>query len=414
MENTQPLNTSSKKMGMIIKIAVGIILISVASYFLYEKYETNKKNTEEQERQNQVKTFYQKVYDTKVEFIPLTEDEYGLLLQNPLVNPPMEGSKSVTVNNITIGLKEFANSGEIEVALPYIPNLPSKESVFVRFDSIKDSNGNEIFDKSSGFEAENDMFTDLDLEKRNINGVPYLYGTRSLHLTRDIASKYISEIKGKLVVTLPIGVRELSLSSTDIDIEKPFAGNYITLKEIKDDGIVIHFTGDIKDVLKYQGIDAEGGVIDSGGYSCSNDICDLFIKNAKSIRLWDAERKIKKEIPFTFTQTTDPEPEDAVAKEDLKVENTTVAPSVKPNPKTAVKTASVTAEEKEAVIKAYFDFKKILETNDPDQLMVYSKKVYPSRIAQLDAEYAKQKPTQVEYTMMVSFVKGFLGYDILA
>lgn len=427
MENTTPVsenivknNTSSKKIFVIITTIVVIILIGILIYFLYQKDIINKKNIAEQEKQNQINQFYQKVYGSKSEMMPLTEEDYGLLLINPLINPSLDSKKTVTVNNVTVGLKNFAGSADIEVAFPYIPNLLGRGNVFVRLDSVKDSAGNEIFDASSTFEEDNDIFTKLSLEKKSVGNMPYLYGSRSLHLTRSVKSEYISEFKGRLVMLLPVNMQEIYLTTSDIGLKKPFAGGFVTLKEIKNNSIVVKLTEDIKDIYEYKGVDKENNIINSSGYSCSNDTCEIYIENVNGINLYYSKNILTKELPFTFNQIAETEPKEDVVKDENKIDvkNTDANPSVKTTtniiPKINVSSngTTVSAKEKEDIIKAYFDFKKILDSRDPNQMIQYSKKVYPSKIAEIDALYGTV-PTQEEYGQMIEMIKSFFGYDTL-
>lgn len=117
----------------------------------------------------------------------------------------------------------------------------------------------------------------------------------------------------------------------------------------------------------------------------------------ESLAPQQAEKIVVKEAPITEKS------------KEIKINNTVVATSTK----LSASSSDITTQEKEEIITAYFEFEKILDSYDPEMMLVYAKKVYPLHIAEIEKQYAEEEFTKDEYAEMVDLIKIFLGYDIL-
>ncbi|MFA6128517.1 MAG: hypothetical protein WC699_14560 [Bacteroidales bacterium] len=270
-----------------------------------------------------------RIAESADEFISLTLEEYELLLSQRVVT--IEGFEVMTTiaGGIQIGYgfpddPQFYKTN-IQTIFPKIPNI-SEGEVFIFLDSVKGSNGLDYLDRQSGTEIkgdgsyEEDDFTQLTLDNRGMDSIPYWFGSRYVHL-RDPADGetirtmdalgdevLLSSVSGKVVMQLPVNITGLALTKGDIGIEKSFAGGKITLKEIEDDHISFLFSGESKDLYSWTAYDDSKAILDIDEVTSTDGLFRLSADQPKSLKVFHAEI-VRKEYPFAFVQKEEPEPE---------------------------------------------------------------------------------------------------------
>ncbi len=314
-------------------IVIAVIILAIGGYVGYQKVYTpwhEAKIAEEIKKAEDIKILglEKKIIEAKGGFVSFSSDEYDLLLSRPVINPGVEGI-TTTIKGITVGF----DGSDIHVAFPYIPNVEDSEKVFVRFNSILTKDNREVFDKESSFEDENDIFTDLDLEKRSSGSKAFWLGSRDPSLVEDIEVDQVGYVSGNVVFSLPVNGSSIKLTKADVGIEKPFAGGFITLNEIKEDSINFKFTGDKDSIYAYNAYDADGKQIERSGYSISNKEYEIYFDNAVTVEVISAEME-EKSYPFTIgvsnvvplvtVPTSDNEETSASKEESKKVESLAV------------------------------------------------------------------------------------------
>ncbi len=398
---SEPVATSHK--GLYASIAVVIVFIlALGGYLLYSN--VLKPKAEARARAEKFALLDQKIAAAGEEYVPLTTEEYDMLLSRPVENPAVKGITGTT-SGIAIGF----DGSEISAAFAKIPNVDSPQEVFIRLDSIKKKDGTEVFDLESSFEADNDMFTDLELDKRSSGITPYWIGSRDVHLTNDnynLKASDVASVSGKVVFSLPTNIQILTLTAADKGVEKAFGGGFVTLEDITDSKVTYSYSGFPDDFYAETGVDINGKEVYVDDYNCENGTCEMTVDHAVAYKFY-AATVVEKEYPFTLLATgTTP----VVAKTAPTAPAvTTVEPKIQEMPAAAT-SESVTVEEKKAVIAAYFSFEKILDSKDANQFLTFIKKAYPDRAAEAQAEFDKDPDIQKNFGEAVSMFKMAMGY----
>ncbi len=389
--------------GLYASIAVVVVFIlAFGGYLLYAN--VLKPKAEARARAEKLAVLDQKIAAAGQEYVSLTTDEYDLLLSRPVQNPAVKGITGTT-SGITVGF----DGSEISAAFAKIPNVDSSKEVFIRLDSIKKKDGTEVFDAESSFEADNDMFTDLDLDKRSSGTTPYWMGARDVHLTDGnytLKASDVASVSGKIIFNLPTNIQILTLTAADKGIEKAFGGGFVTLEDITDTTVTYSYSGFPDDFYAETGVDANGKEVYVDDYNCSNGTCEMTVDHAVGYKFYVATI-VPKEYPFTI-QAAGVTPA-TVKTAPVAPVSTTVEPKTQEMPAVA-SSGSVTAEEKNAVIAAYFSFEKILDSKDANQFLAFIKKAYPDRAAEAQAEFDKDPDIQKNFAESVSMFKMAMGY----
>jgi hypothetical protein len=253
------------------------------------------------------------------DYVSLSEEEYDLLLSQPL--GPGFKPLTTTAGGIMIGIGSPKDSEvykkDIQIIFPNIPNI-SEGEVFVCFDYVKGTNGLDYLDrhgnteiKEDGTYAEDD-FTQLTLDKITGDSKSYWFGSRYVNL-RDPEDNTtvrvlgalggdvkLSAVSGKVVMLLPTNINGLTLYKSDIGIEKPFSGGVITLIEINDDSLSFHFYNKgNKNLYTFTVSDDYQKQLDIGDVSDDNGVYQVPVKHAGTVTLYEADI-IRKEFPFSF------------------------------------------------------------------------------------------------------------------
>ncbi|MEI7810563.1 MAG: hypothetical protein WCI41_03350 [bacterium] len=365
------------KLSIPLITGIAVIVLVVGGFFLYKyvyipKHEAQLILEAQKAKEAQILALQDKITKAGDSPVSLTEADYDLLLSQNIPNPDIKGLKA-TVNGTTISFnKEDKYFTKVAVAFPYIPNITGDKKVFIRLDSVIASDGTDILKKDYENENDNDMFTEVNVEKRASGNMSYLVGERDAHLIdNDIEDNSgIKEIKGKVIIRLPINTQNITLGPSDKGIEKKFVGGFITLDDIdlEKGSALFTFTGN-KDYLEYPlAYNKNGDLVSYNSYyhGDQNEI-DFSDSPITSVLFRGAESIVMREIPFTITNT-----------------------GAKPLPVLS----EVTDSEKELAIKAYMDFGKVLDSGDFVKLSEYFKKSQPEMTNTIEEQSSASTPAE--------------------
>lgn len=268
-----------------------------------------------------------RVADAGDDYVSLTEEEYDLLLSQPIGAVEEFEPLTTTAGGIMVGIG-FAGNGiqsVIQILFQKIPNIIEGE-VFVIFDFVKDDNGLDFlrrkermhFEGGGIDEIEEEESTQLTLDIRTAGSKSYWFGSRNVQMgvrTGESLFEYRSfsdmnpgTASGKVVMYLQTNITGLVLAKGDIGVEKPFAGGVMTLKEIKDNYISFQFTGEDKDIFSWNVYDSKDEILDIKEYLLNDGVYQLFAEHPQSVKVYQAEI-VRKEYPFAFEMEEKPAPE---------------------------------------------------------------------------------------------------------
>ncbi|MDP2721894.1 MAG: hypothetical protein Q8O72_03975 [Bacteroidales bacterium] len=254
------------------------------------------------------------------DYVSLTEEEYDLLLSQPL--GPIGGFEplTTTAGGIMLGLRYPEDSEgyktNLQIVFPYIPNI-SEGVVFVYIDYAKGTNGLDYLDHQGNTEIKDDgSYADDDFTLVSLNeqtgDKPFYFGGRLVNLRNPEdyttigkigaldGEVELSAVSGKVVMILPANIASLTLYKSDIGIEKPFSDGVITLVEINDDDVSFHFYNKgNKNLFRWTFLDDYQNELDIGDVSENNGLYHISVEHVAFVTLYEADI-IRKEIPFSF------------------------------------------------------------------------------------------------------------------
>ena len=346
MDQIQPF--TPPKVSAIKKPTTKIIISMVALIFFgggvcFSQTTINEqtmKNTNKQEAR--IAILEQKIAEAGDDFVSLSEEDYDLLLSQPL--GPIEGFEplTTTAGGIMLGIgypedREVYKT-DIQTVFPDIPNI-SEGDVFVFFDYVKGTNGLDYLDRQGNTEIKedgtyaDDDFSQLTLDELTDDSISYWSGSRYVNLRDpedDMTVRVLgalggdvelSAVSGKVVMLLPTNIIGLTLTKDDIGIEKAFAGGVVTLIEINDDNLSFHFYKSNKDLYKLTVFDDYQNQLDIGDISEDNGLYQFSVEHAQTLNLYQADI-IRKEFPFSFEIKGQSDNEQTPAvEEETKAEN---------------------------------------------------------------------------------------------
>jgi hypothetical protein len=313
-----------QRMEWLIKLHIAkIIFLLIVLSFAGSKYcfaQSNK--TEEMintniQQEKDILALEKRIAEAGDDFVSLTMAEYELLLSHPVGK--VEGFESRTnVSGIAIGIGGKILKSDIQIIFPFIPNIGDGE-VFILFDFVKTMDGRDFLDRQSNTESnpENieNQFTELALDKRNIMGKSYWFGSRYVNLreytknaageledyptVRTFSDMNFGSASGKIIINFPTNITGITLKKEDIGNKKSFAGSFLTLKEINKDRISFQFSGDTKKIYTWIVYDKDGNILDQNGATLKNGLYQIAAKNPHSVKIYQSEI-VSKECPFSF------------------------------------------------------------------------------------------------------------------
>ena len=172
--------------------------------------------------------------------VSFSEAEYDGLLSRP-----MTGLKGTHVGPAVLEISNFWEGDEpslwINVMLPALPNFNFNQSLTkVTINNVQNKNGQSVYDSASAFEKA--FFQSFNVWERS-SPILHLQGTRQVHLISGTKEKDVFSIEGTLVLSLPIGIKELSFSPSDIGSPKESAGVSINVSAIQNSQVLWTYQG---------------------------------------------------------------------------------------------------------------------------------------------------------------------------
>ena len=297
-------------------IAITVLILFGSGYCFSQSNKTGqimKTNIKQEER---IAALEKRIAEAGDDFVSLTAEEYDLLLSQPIGAIDGFNPLTTTAGGIMVGI-DMGLQPVIQTIFPKIPNIEEGE-VFVIFDFVKDTNGLDFLNRQKkGFsyeidridEIEEDESTQLTLDIGTAGSKSYWFGSRDVKLIGVKIGENLSSYRsfrdagtasGKVVINLPTNITGLALTKKgDIGVEKPFAGEVITLKKANKAGISFQFSGDTKKIYAWTVYDVNGNILDIDDTSLKNGLYQLSAKNPQSVKIYQAEI-VRKEYPFAF------------------------------------------------------------------------------------------------------------------
>lgn len=174
------------------------------------------------------------------EIVFFSEAQYDALLSKSLT-----GLGGTNVGPAVLKISNFWEGDKphiwIEVMLPELPNFDFNRSLTkVTVNSVQNKNGQNVYDPSNTFETT--FFQSFTVSERSYP-TAHLQGIRDVHLISGTNEKDISRIDGKLILSLPIGIKELSFTSQDIGKPKQTNGISINVSAIENSQVLWTYQG---------------------------------------------------------------------------------------------------------------------------------------------------------------------------
>ena len=190
--------------------------------------------------------------------------------------------------------------------MPPITNFKNKLAVCrIIVDNVLDHNKQNFHDSKNSFET--DIFFQKLSFSHETRPVDHLEGIRSVKLTTGLNEMDISNITGRMILTLPINITSATFNPDEINQVKNAAGSTIKLLEIKGNTVKIHYTGKAKNYLNMIGYNAAGEELAFTTKSIIpvTDMADVdlfteFQGDPVKVDVWVAEQIINHEYPFTL------------------------------------------------------------------------------------------------------------------
>ncbi len=301
-------------------VALTALLLSGSEYCFSQNQETGQTMKKTITQEEHIADLQKRIAATAGNFVPLTADEYGLLLSQPMGTVDGFEPLATIAGGIMVGVGTAPNGVQqmVQTLFPKIPNIQEGD-VYVIFDFVKDDKGADYLyrrEKSFGQgggtdEIDEDESTRLTLDLRTAGSQSYWLGSRDVRMgvkTGDNTFEYRSfsdmnsgTASGKVVMHLPTNIMDIVLATGDIGVAKPFAGGIITLKTMAKDKIAFHFSGDTKRIFTWFTYDAKGKVLEENVGEMNEGLFQSKVKNARSIKIYQAEM-VRNEYPFSFVQ----------------------------------------------------------------------------------------------------------------
>ena len=174
------------------------------------------------------------------EIVAFSEVEYDALLSKPITD--FEGAK---VGPAVLKISNFWEGEKphiwIDVMLPVLPNFDFNRSLTkVTINSVQNKNGQNLYDSTNTFETT--FFQSFTVSESSYPTV-HLQGIRDVHLTEGTNKKDISRIDGKLILSLPIGIKELAFNPSDIGKQKDLVGISVDVNAIQNSQVLWTYKG---------------------------------------------------------------------------------------------------------------------------------------------------------------------------
>ena len=236
-----------------------------------------------------------------------SEAEYDDLLRSGDIR--FEGGGGTSLGPIALNMSKFWDRKDnpslwIEVRMIPLPNfnLNAKLAGIV-IDHVWDFTGKDIYNPDSKFETP--LFEVIPFAERQ-GPKPHLAAFRNVYLKPGVKSGDIDRIEGKVILSLPIGVRMAEWEKNETEKKFKLGKSTLIPMQSSDNEVSYQFRGPFENCIVTYGYDAEGHRIENAGYSYfhSGDkkaLCRfLFKEKVRSVRVAVASRIEKREFRFSI------------------------------------------------------------------------------------------------------------------
>lgn len=203
----------------------------------------------------------------------LSATDYLLLLEQQQLNEPQP--QGISLGLATLQNSHFWNNPAapqllLTLKLADLPNLDltSRRSARILIDWVDSSSGQNLYNSKHSFETAAFQWVDI-LSGRKTNG--RYSGTRSIYLNQGVEFDQIRSIRGKLELTLPIGIESVKLTRNDIGKTVQVAGKNLTLTKFTGDQLTLSLQGERSDLLSVQAANPDKSLLRAAGESWRQD-----------------------------------------------------------------------------------------------------------------------------------------------
>jgi len=240
------------------------------------------------------------------EIISFSEAEYDSLLSKPL-----SGLEGINVGPAVLEISNFWEGEKphiwVKVKLPILPNFDFNRSLTkITINSVQNKNGQNLYDPTNTFETK--FFQSFGVSESSYP-IIRLQGIRDVHLVSGTNEKDISRIDGKLILSLPIGIKELSFTPSDIGKQKESAGVSVNMSAIQNSQVLWTYTGKGNNFFSIKAYNSQGqelsmqsGTSPAGdeNYTKPSDLKSIFSGDIALVKIFIVSEIKDREYPFVI------------------------------------------------------------------------------------------------------------------
>lgn len=240
------------------------------------------------------------------EIVSFPEAEYNALLSKPLT-----GLEGTNVGPAVLKISNFWEGNKphiwINVMLPELPNFDFNRSLTkVTINNVQNKNGQNVYDPSNTFEKT--FFQSFTVSERSYP-IVHLQGIRDVHLVSGTNEQDISSIDGKLILSLPIGIKELLFTTNDIGKQKQTNGISVNVSAIENSQVLWTYQGKGTYFFKISAYNAQGqelsmqsgtSPVRDGDYIKPYDLKSIFSGDIALVKIFIVSEIKNREYPFVL------------------------------------------------------------------------------------------------------------------
>lgn len=288
-------------LGMVVAYGYFVLWPTLIKYFF-----TNITIVTEPNKISNIEPQDEQVVSKPNELVSFSEMEYDALLSKPLT-----GLEGTNVGPAVLNISDFWEDEKphiwIDVMLPELPNFDFNRSLTkVAINSVQNKNGQNIYDPSNNFETE--FFQSFTVSEIS-DPITHLQGIRDVYLISGTNEEAISSINGKLILSLPIGIKELSFTSSDVGKQKESAGISVNVSAIQNSQVLWTYQGPGKNFFSIKAYNSQGQElsIQSGinpaideNYTKPFDLKSIFSGDIAQVKVFIVSEIKDREYPFVI------------------------------------------------------------------------------------------------------------------
>ncbi|NOY13037.1 MAG: hypothetical protein GXP51_04950 [Deltaproteobacteria bacterium] len=235
---------------------------------------------------------------------PLTTADYDRLLSQQHLTAPQQG---VNLGPATLSAEHFWSDRRephlwLKLQLAELPNLAlaHRRSTRIRIDKVLDVESNNRYNPEHSFENSAFQWIDILSDDSSTDGYS---GIRNVYLKQGTRPEQIRSISGRLELHLPLGIKTLRLSRSDIGKSRQVAGKRFTLETLSKHGIALSFRGKRSDLLSIRAINQQAEPLREAGITWQRtgdtiSLKQMFSGNIDTVTLLVASDSVTRSYPF--------------------------------------------------------------------------------------------------------------------